>query len=313
MRFYRSLNEIVIDFNDCVITVGMFDGLHIGHTSVLNKVIEISRKYQIPSVVLSFSNHPQSYFNPDSTNYALTSLEEKATHLQQMGIDVLIAIPFDSFIASLSAQQFTSSILVDLLHVSNIVFGYDNHFGHNREGSKAFIDSYYPTISTHRVNESILNDEVVSSSLIKSKIIKGDVQQAALLLNYTYALSGHVIKGDQLGRTIGFPTANMQLINSEKLIPAHGVYITKTTVFGQEYFGMTNIGVRPTVTKNQELRIETHLFNFDKEIYGEVIKVEFIERLRDERKFESFPALVEQLNQDRIKTKSILAQIHIAS
>jgi len=139
----------------------------------------------------------------------------KTERLAELGIDFLIAIPFDSFIASLSANQFTTSILIDLLHVSNIVFGYDNHFGQNREGSKSYIDSNFPNIKTHRIQESILNNEVVSSSLIKSKISFGEVRQAALLLNYPYSLAGQIIKGDQLGRTIGFPTANMQISNAE--------------------------------------------------------------------------------------------------
>ena len=313
MRVYRNLNDIDVEFTDCVITVGMFDGLHLGHMSVLNKVLEISKLNNIPSVVLSFANHPQSFFNPNAPISSLSNLEEKTERLAALGIDFLIAIPFDSFIASLSANQFTTSILIDLLHVSNIVFGYDNHFGQNREGSKSYIDSNFPNIKTHRIQESILNNEVVSSSLIKTKISLGEVSQAAVLLNYPYSIAGQIIKGDQLGRTIGFPTANMQLSNAEKLIPAFGVYLTKSFILGQEYFGMTNIGVRPTVTNSRELRIETHLFDFEMEIYGEHIKVEFLDRLRDEKKFDSFPALVDQLKKDQIHAKALLAQIHIAS
>jgi riboflavin kinase/FMN adenylyltransferase len=262
---------------------------------------------------LTFSNHPQTYFQPSIPNVVLSSLQDKVNKLSQFGIDIVIAIPFDSYIAALSAHDFASKILMDQLHVKHIVFGYDNHFGHNREGSKAFMDVAFPQIFTHRVAESIINDEVVSSSLIKNKIQVGAIQQAFTLLGYHYQLKGCVIKGDQLGRTIGFPTANMQLEIAEKLVPAHGVYLTKSTVSGKEYFGMTNIGVRPTVTQSQELRIETNLFNFDMDIYGEEIQVEFIERLRDEQKFDSFPALVAQLHQDRINANKLLAQIHVAS
>jgi riboflavin kinase/FMN adenylyltransferase len=313
MRLYQSLKEIDIQLNSCVITVGMFDGLHLGHMSVLNHVKKISEKENIPSVVLTFSNHPQTYFQPSIPNVVLSSLQDKVNKLSQCGIEIVIALPFDSYIAALSAHDFASKILMDQLHVKHIVFGYDNHFGHNREGSKAFMDLEFPQIFTHRVAESIINDEVVSSSLIKNKIQVGAIKQAFTLLGYHYQLKGCVIKGDQLGRTIGFPTANLQLEIAEKLVPAHGVYLTKSTVSGKEYFGMTNIGVRPTVTQSQELRIETNLFNFDMDIYGDEIQVEFIERLRDEQKFDSFPALVAQLHQDRINANNLLAQIHVAS
>ena len=313
MRLYHSLKEIEFSLDACVVTVGMFDGLHLGHISVLQKVLEISKNENIPSVVLTFSNHPQTYFNPTVTNSVLSSLNEKADRLNQLGIDFVIALPFDAYMASLSAYDFASKILIEQLHVKHIVFGYDNHFGHNREGSKSFMDSEFPQIYTHRVTESIIQGEVVSSSLIKCKIQQGHIQSAYSLLGYNFHLHGVVIKGDQLGRTIGFPTANLQPDISDKIIPTHGVYLTRSTVLGKEYFGMTNIGVRPTVTQNKELRIETHLFNFDLDIYDEEITVEFIDRLRDERKFDSFPALVDQLNQDRLHAMSLLTQIHIAS
>jgi riboflavin kinase/FMN adenylyltransferase len=313
MRRYHSLNDIDVPLNSCVITVGMFDGLHLGHKSVLQKVKEISEIENIPSVVLTFSNHPQTLFNPDAVNYVLSSLDDKISRLDDWGIDIVISVPFDQYIASLSAYDFTSTILLGKLHAKHIVFGYDNQFGHNREGSKAFIDAEFPEIQTYRIAESTLNGEVVSSSLTKSTILVGDVKKAAMLLDYPYQLKGCVIKGDQLGRTIGFPTANLKVQESDKLIPMHGVYLTLSIVQGNEHYGMTNIGVRPTVTNIPELRIETHLFNFDKDIYGEEISVQFIDRLRDEKKFDSFPALVNQLKQDRIIALNLLTQIHIAS
>ena len=313
MRLFHSLNEIDFSLDASVVTVGMFDGLHLGHKSVLQKLVDISKNDNIPSVVLTFSNHPQTFFRPDVANYVLSSMPDKVLRLKQLGVDIVIALPFDEYISSLSAYDFAKNILITKLHAKHIVFGYDNHFGHNREGSKSFIDAEFPQIHTHRIIESTINGEVVSSSLIKSKIQAGQVKPAAILLGYGYSIRGSVIKGDQLGRTIGFPTANLDTGNSDKIIPCHGVYLTKTIVLGNEYHGMTNIGVRPTVTNSQQLRIETHLFDFDMEIYGEEICVEFIDRLRDEKKFDSFPALVNQLNVDRINAKDRLAQIHIAS
>ncbi len=313
MRFYPSLADIDFGITPSVLTVGMFDGIHLGHLSVLHKVIEISKQENIPSIVLTFSNHPSSFFNAEANYSALMTLDEKKKMMASLGIDILIAIPFDHYIACLSAHAFAKQILVDLLHVQNIVFGYDNHFGQNREGSKEFIEIQFPSIQTHRVPETVIFDTVVSSSLIKQQLQIGNVEHVTTLLHYPYQLSGEVIKGDQLGRTIGFPTANLKVDHVDKLIPAHGVYFTRIHLQGKIYYGMTNIGVRPTVTNSQELRIETHLLNFDADIYGEILTVEFMNRLRDERKFDSFPELINQLNIDRKDSLNLLAQIHITT
>lgn len=313
MQYYHKLADIDFIASPCVITIGMFDGIHQGHINVLKKVVEISKQEGIPSIVFTFSNHPSLYFNQDIQHSTLSSLEDKVKSLELIGIDYLIAVPFDHFMADLTAHQFASNILIDVLQVKHLVFGYDNHFGQNREGSKDFIDLQYPTIMTHRVDETIIDDEVVSSSLVKKYLKAGNVQQVTKLLNHYYALTGIVVKGDQLGRTIGFPTANMQVSDESKLIPANGVYFTRIFVRNSEYFGMTNIGVRPTVSNTLEQRIETHVFNFEQDIYDDVITIEFIQRLRDEKKFDSFPALVEQLHQDQLDAKALLAQIHITS
>jgi len=313
MRYYHNLSEIELGTSPSVITVGMFDGVHLGHLSVLSKVVEISRRENIPAVVVTFTNHPSLYFNKESNYLSLSTFAEKAQIMEELGIDILIALPFDQFMASLTAEQFAKNILISLLRVKHIVFGYDNHFGQNREGSIEYIDNHFPLIKTHRINETYIENEVVSSSLIKQYLSEGNVVQVNKLLGYSFNLSGLVVKGDQLGRTIGFPTANMQINDPGKLIPAHGVYITQNTVRGEMYFGMTNIGIRPTVSNSHEQRIETHLFSFELEIYGDEIKVEFLQRLRNEIKFESFPALVKQLKQDQIDAKKYLAQIHITS
>jgi len=313
MRFYPNLSEIDFDITSCVLTVGMFDGIHLGHLSVIQKVLDISKKENISSVVLTFSNHPSIYFNSDASYSALMSLDEKKEMMDHLGIDILIAIPFDQYIASLSAHEFASKILVDLLHARHVVFGYDNHFGQNREGSKEFIDLNFPLIRTHRVAETIVQNSVVSSSLIKQQLLLGHVENACNLLHYPYFLSGEVVKGDQLGRTIGFPTANLRIDDVNKLIPAHGVYFTRIKLLNNIYYGMTNIGVRPTVTDSQELRIESHLLNFDADIYGAKLTIEFFYRLRNEKKFDSFPELINQLNQDRTDAIKLLAQIHITA
>jgi riboflavin kinase/FMN adenylyltransferase len=310
MKFYHSLEDINLDNSPSVLTVGMFDGVHLGHLSVLQKVIQLSKESNIPSIVLTFSNHPSSYFQPTNLVGQISNLDEKINLLESLGIDIVIALPFDSYMASLSAQSFAENILIDKLNVREIVFGYDNHFGHNREGSKEFIDKRFPSIHTHRVEETKIDNEIVSSSLIKSYIQKGDVEKANQLLNYTYSLQGTVIKGDQLGRTIGFPTANINT-QTYKLIPPIGVYFTRSYVDNQILYGMTNIGVRPTVTKSEELRIETHLLNFDQDIYGQTLRVEFIKRMRNEQKFDSFAALVNQLEKDKSEAQNLLAKIHV--
>lgn len=313
MQLYHNLSDIDLGSTPTVITVGMFDGVHMGHLSVLNKVVEISRRENIPAVVLTFTNHPSSYFNKEAAYLTLSTLNEKAKIMEEIGIDILVAVPFDQLMASLTAQQFATTILTFLLNVKHIVFGYDNHFGQNREGSKEFIDLNFPLIKTHRVTETIFNNEVVSSSLIKQYLLNGQVQVVRSLLNYPYSMTGIVIKGDQLGRTIGFPTANLSVHELSKMIPAHGVYLSKVTSRGNQYYGMTNIGVRPTVTNSKDLRIETHILHFDLDIYGDELSVEFLQRLREEKKFDSFPALIEQLKQDQMEAEKLLAQIHITT
>jgi riboflavin kinase/FMN adenylyltransferase len=313
MQSYHSLSEYNNNMSSCVITVGMFDGVHAGHISVLKKVVELSKQENIPSVVFTFSNHPTTFFDSNTGYSSLTSLTEKKLKMEKIGINILIAIPFDKYMASLTAHEFARTILCDLFRVSHIVFGYDNHFGQNREGSKDFIDANFPLIQTHRVSETIIDHEIVSSSIIKKYLNLGDVERVTQLLTYPFTLFGTIIKGDQLGRTIGFPTANLQVTDFNKLIPARGVYLTKITIRNEVYYGMTNIGIRPTVSETQELRIETHVFNFDLEIYGDEVSIEFISRLRDEKKFDSFSSLVHQLNQDKIDANKMLAQIHVAT
>lgn len=310
MKFYHRLEDLDLGTSPSVITVGMFDGVHLGHLSVLRKVIQLSKENKIPSIVLTFSNHPSSYFQPENLVSQISVLDEKIQLLASLGIDIVIALPFDSYMASLSAQSFAENILIEKLNVSDIVFGYDNHFGHNREGSKEFLDKRFPSINTHRVEETKINNEIVSSSLIKSYIQKGEVDKANQLLNYTYSLQGTVIKGDQLGRTIGFPTANIST-QTNKLIPPIGVYFTRSYLANEILYGMTNIGVRPTVTKSNELRVENHLLNFDQDIYGETLRVEFIYRMRDECKFDSFAALINQLEKDKLEAQNLLAKIHV--
>ncbi len=312
MKFYHSLSDINLENSQSVITVGMFDGVHVGHLAVIQKVIQLSNAFNIPSIVLTFSNHPSSYFYPENPVSQLSVLEEKLSLLESLGIDIVIALPFDSYMASLSANKFVESILIDKLNVRDMVFGYDNHFGHNREGSKEFIDSLFPSISTHRINETKINKEIVSSSLIKNYIQKGEVEKANKLLNYSYSLQGTIIKGDQLGRTIGFPTANIE-IQTSKLIPPMGVYFTRSYLGNESFYGMTNIGVRPTVTRSNEMRIETHLLNFDQDIYGQTLRVEFLCRMRDEIKFESFSDLISQLENDKIEALNLLAKIHVTT
>lgn len=312
MKFYHNLADINLDNRPSVITVGMFDGVHLGHIAVINQLIKISRENDLVSIVLTFSNHPARYFKPELQEKQLTTLDEKKHLMSQLGVDILIALPFDDYMAKISASEFASTILLDKLNGQHIVFGYDNHFGHNREGSKEFIDINFKKLETHRVPETIIDAEIVSSSLVKHCLANGFIEKSRQFLNYSYSLKGIVIKGDQLGRKIGFPTANIA-VNSEKLIPLIGVYLTKCTLGEATIFGMTNIGIRPTVTSSQELRIETNLFDFEDEIYGQELKVTFLERMRDEKKFESFNDLVTQLNADKTNALKLLAQIHVAS
>jgi riboflavin kinase/FMN adenylyltransferase len=319
MKKFFSLDHLTIDKEKgCVVSIGMFDGIHIGHQQVINTCIATAKSSNLKSVIITFSNHPAEYFTNAKDINLLTNVNEKIALLASYNLDYLIILPFDYAISQLSANEFVHSILISKLNCKTLVFGYDNHFGKNREGSQKYIDSEFSElITTVVVYEKKIDSEIISSSRIKSLLENGDIQLSNECLGYSYSISSKIIHGNALGRTLGFPTANFSLENLKKVIPATGVYITRSKIYtpGGEYerYGLTNVGYRPTVTEEKILSVETYLLDFDLDIYGCEMTTSFIKKQRNELKFSSLDELKNQIENDKKEAKEYLTKIHVAS
>lgn len=288
--------------NIAVVTSGMFDGVHRGHQKILTRLKEISELIGGESVVLTFWPHPRMVVSEDSQNLQLLStLDEKITLLEDFGIDHLFILPFTRTFSELSCEAYVRKILLEGIGTKKLVIGYDHHFGRNREGNFEYLkrnESLFG-FEVEEIPRQEIDELAVSSSRIRKDLTTGLIEEANSLLGRPYSFSGTVVKGRQLGRTIGFPTANLQLHEDYKLIPAHGVYAVRATHGDNRYKGMLNIGTRPTVDGTNRT-IEVNLFDFDKDIYGENLKIELLKYLRPEQKFESLDALKEQIQRDKI-------------
>lgn len=279
-----------------VIATGFFDGVHLGHRCVIDTLLREARRRSEEAVIITFWPHPRTVLQSDARNFRLlTSLEEKKALLMEMGVDRVEVIPFTKEFSSMTASQYVRH-LQESSGASCLVLGYDTRFGSDQKGPEeiALLD-ILPCIIAPAVSVS----GAVSSTLIRKALEGGDVQSANAMLGRAYTLHGVVISGNQLGRTLGFPTANMQLYDPLKLVPGRGVYFVEVETLGRRFHGMTNIGVRPTVGTGSNVTIETNIFDFDEMIYGLDIKLSFILKIRDERRFSSLVELSTQLAGDR--------------
>ncbi|KQS28040.1 bifunctional riboflavin kinase/FAD synthetase [Dyadobacter sp. Leaf189] len=303
MKIYHSLDSFSkLEYG--VVTSGTFDGVHLGHQKILSRLLEICRRTGGESVVLTFWPHPRTVVSEDSQSLQLLStVEEKIELFAQLGIHHLAIVPFTRAFSELSSDEFIQQILVDKIGTKKLVIGYDHRFGRNREGSFEFLQencSKYG-FEVEEILRADIENMAISSSRIRKALITGHIDEANELLGRAYTLSGTVVKGKQLGRTIGFPTANVHLHESYKLVPMNGVYVIRATYQDISYNGMLNIGVRPTVDGTVRT-IEAHLFDFDKEIYGEDLKLELLHYLRLEQKFGGLDMLVKQIQIDKEST-----------
>ena len=300
MNIYHSLDSIH-HLQNAVVTSGTFDGVHIGHQKILNRLKEISLQSGGESVVLTYWPHPRLVVSDDSQNLQLLStIDEKIELFDRLGIQHLVIIPFTRAFSELSSEEFIQQIIVKKIGTKKLVIGYDHRFGRNREGSFDFLKKNCAEygFEVEEILRQDIEDLAISSTRIRQALLSGQVGVANELLGRPYSLSGTVVKGKQLGRTIGFPTANLQLHESYKLVPLNGVYVVRAHYEGGVFTAMVNIGVRPTVDGTQRT-IEAHLFDFNKEIYGEDIKLELLLYLRPEQKFDSLDALVNQIKIDQ--------------
>lgn len=300
MKIYHTLE----DFNRlpyAVVTSGTFDGVHIGHQKILLRLNEIAQKNNGETVVISFWPHPRLILKPEEPFMKLlNTFEEKAELLRQQGINHLIRIPFTKEFSRISSQEFITKILVDTIGTKKLVIGYDHRFGKNREGSFEQLKINAPAYGFEV--EEIPRQEVehvgVSSTRIRKALAEGDIENANHFLGRPYSLSGRVIKGDKLGRVLGFPTANIDLDSHDKLIPAEGIYVATVLHEKASYGGMLYIGNRPTVNGTGR-SIEVNIFEFDKDIYGETLEISFLKLLRTDSKFKDLESLKIQLQLDK--------------
>ncbi len=292
-------------------TTGTFDGVHVGHKQIINRLVSEAKEMGGQTVMLTFFPHPRMVLFPDDHGLKLlNSPEEKASLLEKAGIDHLIIQPFSKDFAQLNPGNYIRDILVNTLHVQKIVVGYDHRFGRNREGDINDLREY-AELFQYKVTEiqaQEVSDIRVSSTKIRVALENGDVDTAADFLGYNYMLSGTVVHGDGLGRKIGFPTANIKCEFDWKLVPSNGVYAAWVNVNGQSIAAMVNIGTRPTVTDSKETRIEAHLLNWDGDLYDKKITLEFVSRLRSEQPFDSVESLARQLQSDKQIALSKLKQ-----
>ncbi len=283
-----------------VITIGTFDGVHIGHKKILERIIHSAQELGCESTVLTFFPHPRMILQDDSSVKLLNTINEKTALLEKTGIDNLIIHPFDKEFSRLTAEEFVTTILVNQLNIQKIIIGHDHRFGRNRTADINDLIEYGKEYDFEVEQISVLeiNDIAVSSTKIRNAILEGNIALANKYLGYNYFFSGEVVKGKQLGRTIGFPTANIHIKEDYKLIPKNGVYIVKSAFENEIVYGMMNIGNRPTVN-GEDQTIEVNFFNFDRDIYAKLITVEILEFIREEHKFESLDALKNQIQKDK--------------
>ena len=298
MKIYRSIEDYNEDKRS-VVTIGTFDGIHLGHQKILSRLIKSSKNKDLNSVVLTFFPHPRIILNKYNDVKMIDTLDEKIIHLDEIGIDSLIIHPFDKNFSLLSANQFIKDFLVDKLKIKHIIIGYDHRFGKGREASvtdlKNYADNYDFTVEEIKAQE--IEKITVSSTKIRNSINQGDIKTTEKYLGRYFNLTGKVVKGDGLGKKINYPTANIFIEESYKIIPKDGVYLVETIIKDKLFKGMMNIGHRPTIGTNVK-SIEVHLFNFNQDIYGHVISIKMISKIRDEKKFSSIQALKEQLVKD---------------
>lgn len=288
-----------------VATIGFFDGVHAGHRFLIEHLKQIARAKNEASAIITFPVHPRKVLQDSFIPALLTNYDEKMHHLSEMAPDFLIPLNFTSELSQLSAEEFIKRVLIERLNVSRLLIGYDHRFGKGRTES---FDDYVVFGKKYGAEVILANackiDGInISSSFIRKLLLRGDVKQAGRYLTYNYRLKGHVVHGRQIGQSIGFPTANIRPNDNDKIIPATGVYAVQVEIDGLRYDGMLNIGCNPTVSSDQKLTIEVHLFNFNQNIYGKNISIEFIDYIREEMKFASLDELKNQLTKDMEKVK----------
>ncbi len=301
MKVFQGFDELS-KIKNPVLTIGTFDGVHLGHQKIINQLNEEAKKIDGESVLFTFYPHPRMVLYPESHNLRLIQTQvEKIDKLRRMGLQNIIIHPFTPEFSRLSAVEFVRDFLVNKLHVKKLVIGYDHQFGKNREGSIEFLLDVCDTYGFEVIEIAAQEiDEVnVSSTKIRNAIKAGEMELANTYLGEPFELQGTVVKGNALGRELGFPTANIEVLSEIKLMPATGVYAVNVLVDDKKYVGMMNLGVRPTIDEEHVTKIEVHLFDYEGDLYDKMVTVQLLSRFRDEVKFNSLEELKGQLENDK--------------
>lgn len=306
LQVFHNISELN-DLKNTIVTIGTFDGVHLGHQKIIKRLVEIKQKQGGQTLLFTFDPHPRKVLFPEQELKLITTTEEKCDLLKQFGIDNVLVYHFTREFSQTPAVNYISDVISKGLKTKTLVIGYDHRFGSNREGNidtlRAVSENYHfevEEISAHEINQ--LN---VSSTRIRKAIEEGDIVTANEFLGYSFFITGEVVKGKQLGRTIGYPTANIAISNPDKLIPKLGVYAVNVFHNSVKYRGMLNVGINPTTDSDLKIKVEVNIFEFNQEIYGDVIKVEFLKRIRNEEKFANLDELKQALANDKIACSQI--------
>lgn len=289
-----------------VVTSGTFDGVHLGHQQIIRRLCELAAHRQGETVLITFYPHPRLVLGQHVE--LLSTLEEKAYWLRQYGIHHLLVLPFTQEFSQMSPEEFVQKVYIEAVQTRTLVIGYDHHFGKNRQGNFQFLkenQAHYP-FDIEEIPRHDIEKAAVSSTKIREALQQGDIAAAQQLLGRAYELNGQVVHGDKIGRTLGYPTANVHIKEHYKLVPADGIYAAQVLVGQQNYQGMLYIGNRPSVDGAAERKIEVNIFDFSEEIYGQNIHLQLIEKIRGDAKFDSLEALSRQLAQDKIRALQVL-------
>ncbi len=291
-----------------VVTTGTFDGVHLGHKKILDELINIGVRSNTETVLVTFSPHPRIVLFPDNELKLINTVDENIELLKKFSIDHLIIQQFDRQFSRITSLDYVRDILLKKIGLKDLVIGFNHHFGRNREGSLENLEEYADLydFSIHQVGAYDIKEQSVSSTKIRNALHDGDIQLANNYLGYNFKIFGKIVKGQGIGKNLGFPTANVSLGNSNKLTPKKGVYAVNVHWQNHKLQGMLNIGINPTIHNNKSTSIEVNIFDFHKDIYGETLNIDFVQRIRNEKKFPTIDALKHQLNIDRIAALNIL-------
>lgn len=314
MKVHRELAGSLPEFRNAVVTIGTFDGVHKGHQQILSQLKEEAEKIGGETVIITFHPHPRKIVSSVPGDVKLlTTLAEKKILLEKAGIDHLVVVPFDHHFANLSAEQYITDFLYKYFKPHTIIIGYDHRFGKGRTGDYQLLELYGRQlgVTIKEITEQLLNEITVSSTRIRKAIAENDIATANAALGYPYFFEGLVVEGNQLGRTIGYPTANLHIGSEEKLIPENGVYAVKVEIIGHHekmYGGMMNIGLRPTVDGKKRV-IEVNIFDFNEDIYGQHLRIHVLQQLRNEVKFDGLEELKSQLARDKKDAEAVVVAL----